>query len=665
VASEEINYRRFFDINELAAVRMEDPDVFEEAHRLVFRLLQERAITGLRIDHVDGLYDPGDYLRRLQGRVRALGVGDGDRPLFIVVEKILAPDEPLPDAWAIDGTTGYEFANAVNGLLVQQANVRAFDEVYTRFTGDRTTFADLAYQKKKLIMQVSMAGELNVLAHRLNLFSERNRHYRDFTLNILVHAIREIIACFPVYRTYVTAGSEPVSPRDALYIDRAVEEAKRRNPATAGQVFDFVRDVLLKRADYIPGQEREEYLRFVTRFQQTTSPVTAKGIEDTAFYAYNRLVSLNEVGGEPARFGVSADELHAWLAERQQHWPSSLSATSTHDTKRSEDVRARISVLSEIPGAWRLALGRWSRANKRHHTPVRGHAAPDRNEEYLLYQTLLGAWPFEALQGDPREEFVQRICEYMTKALREAKRHSSWLNSNPAWEEAVGHFVRQALHPVRGARFLEDFRPFAAKIARWGIWNSLAQTLIKTTAPGVPDFYQGTEVWNLSLVDPDNRRPVDYAHRQALLSQLPRVDNGGVANVDDLVAASADGRIKLYVTATALRARRADPDLHLRGDYVGLAVTGQRAAHVFAFARVFEGRVAITIVPRLPATLLPDSAASPVGPHVWRDTRVVLPEGIAEQAWTNVFTGEMVVGEGHLAVAEVLQRFPVALLRAG
>src|SRR5215217_6141787 len=546
VASEEINYRRFFDINELAAVRMEDPDVFEEAHRLVFQLLQERAVTGLRIDHVDGLYDPADYLRRLQARVRELGVGDGDRPLYIVVEKILGADEPLPDAWPVDGTTGYEFANAVNGLFVQHSNARAFDEIYARFTGDRTTFADIAYQKKKLIMQVSMAGEMNVLAHRLNLFSERNRHYRDFTLNILVHAIREIIACFPVYRTYVTAGFDPVSPRDTLYIDRAVDEAKRRNPASAGQVFDFVRDVLLKRADYIPEQERDEYLRFVTRFQQTTSPVTAKGIEDTAFYVYNRLVSLNEVGGEPARFGVSPADMHAWLATRRQNWPSALSATSTHDTKRSEDVRARISVLSEMPVAWRLGLGRWSRLNKRHHTTVNAHAAPDRNEEYLLYQTLIGAWPFDAFQGNPGEEFVERICEYMIKALREAKRHSSWLNPNPAWEEAVGNFVRQVLHPVRAARFLEEFRPFAARVAQCGIWNSLAQTLIKITAPGVPDFYQGTEVWDLSLVDPDNRRPVDYAHRRSLLERLPCRDDAGAPPIEDLVSSRADGRIKLH-----------------------------------------------------------------------------------------------------------------------
>jgi (1->4)-alpha-D-glucan 1-alpha-D-glucosylmutase len=661
VASEEINYRRFFDINELAAVRMDDPDVFEEAHRLVFRLLEERAITGLRIDHVDGLYDPGDYLRRLQARARDLGVGEGDHPLFIVVEKILAPDEPLPDTWPVDGTTGYEFANAVNGLLVQQAHARAFDEIYARFTGDRATFADLAYQKKKLIMQVSMAGEMNVLAHRLNLFSERNRHYRDFTLNILVHAIREIIACFPVYRTYVTAGSQPVSPRDALYIDRAVEEAKRRNPATARQVFDFVRDVLLKRADYIPEEERDEYMRFVTRFQQTTSPVTAKGIEDTAFYVYNRLVSLNDVGGEPARFGVSPGDLHRWFAERQRQWPSTLSPTSTHDTKRSEDVRARISVLSEIPAAWRVALGRWSRLNKRHHTTVNGHAAPDRNEEYLLYQTLLGAWPFEASARDPAEEFIGRICDYMTKALREAKRHSSWLNPNPAWEEAMGHFVRQLLHPVRGARFLEDFRPLAAQVARSGMWNSLAQTLIKIAAPGVPDFYQGTELWDLSLVDPDNRRPVDFARRQALLKQAPGPD-ADPSRIDELVSSASDGRIKLYVTANALRARRSDAELYLHGSYVPLAVTGTRAAHVFAFARTLDGRTAVVIVPRLTATLLPHGAAAPVGREVWADTRVALPQGA--RTWSNAFTNEKAGGASHLDVAQALARFPVALLRA-
>ena len=477
-----------------------------------------------------------------------------------------------------------------------------------------------------------MAGEMNVLAHRLNLFSERNRHYRDFTLNILVHAIREIIACFPVYRTYVTAGAEAVSPRDAWYIDRAVDEAKRRNPATAAQVFDFVRDVLLKRADYIPERERDEYLRFVTRFQQTTSPVTAKGIEDTAFYVYNRLVSLNEVGGEPAHFGVSPAICTAGSQSDSRRWPSALSTTSTHDTKRSEDVRARISVLSEIPGAWKAALARWSRFNKRHHTTVRGHAAPDRNEEYLLYQTLLGAWPLQRSEAIRARSSSRRICEYMIKALREAKRHSSWLNPNPAWEEAVGHFVRQLLHPVRGARFLEDFRPLAARVAQSGMWNSLSQTLIKVTAPGVPDFYQGTEVWNLSLVDPDNRRPVDFARLQSLLAQLPILDDGmrgmrleadQASPVDDLLTAR-DGWTHQAVRQRHCAARpAADPDLYLHGDYLPLGVTGARAAHVFAFARATRAARPSSIVPRLTAMLVQDPGTPPRRPrgcgptHAW------------------------------------------------
>jgi (1->4)-alpha-D-glucan 1-alpha-D-glucosylmutase len=673
VASEEINYRRFFDINELAAVRMEDPDVFNEAHHLVFQLLRERAITGLRIDHVDGLYDPGDYLRRLQARARELGLGTSDRPLYIVVEKILGPDEPLPDGWPMDGTTGYEFANAVNGLFVHQAHARAFDEIYGRFTTERTPFADIAYRKKKLIMQVSMAGEINVLAHRLNLFSERNRHYRDFTLNSLVHAIREIIACFPVYRTYISPGPEPPSGRDEYYILRAVEEAKRRNPATAGHVFDFIRDLLLKRADYIPESERDEYLRFVTRFQQTTSPVTAKGIEDTAFYCYNRLVSLNEVGGEPARFGLSPDELHRWLADRRREWPSALSTTSTHDTKRSEDVRARISVLSEIPGAWRLALGRWARWNRRHHTTVSEQHAPDRNEEYLLYQTLLGAWPLEMLDGAADETFVTRICEYMTKALREAKRHSSWTNPNRAWEEAARHFVRQVLNPTRSGRFLDDLRPLAVRVAQSGMWNSLAQTLIKITAPGVPDFYQGTEIWDFSLVDPDNRRPVDYGRRQSLLDRihglLDAIESGQQRSgqaLDELVRSRADGRIKMYVTSVALRARRNDPDLYLRGDYVALPVTGTRAAHVFAFGRALGGRALVTIVPRLTATLLPDPAAAPIGRELWADTTVYLPRWLDRPAWRAHLTGDSLVASGGaVRVGEALERFPVALLTAG
>ena len=667
VASEEINYRRFFDINELAAVRMEDPEVFDESHRLVFRLVDEGAVTGLRIDHVDGLYDPGDYLRCLQLRAGA-GRGDaGDRPLFIVVEKILAPGEPLPAGWPVEGTTGYEFVNEVNGLFVDRRHAKAFDELYGRFTGDQTPFEDLAYRCKKLIMQIGMASEIQVLAHRLNLFSERNRHYRDFTLYSLVHAIREIIACFPVYRTYVGGGAQQVSDRDRTYIDQAVNEAKRRNPGTTGHVFDFIRDLLLKRADYIPEEDRDAYLFFVTRFQQTTSPVTAKGIEDTAFYQYNRLVSLNEVGGEPARFGVGPEDVHRWMEERQRTWSTALSTTSTHDTKRSEDVRARIDVLSEIPGEWRTAINRWARLNKRHRGTVDGRAAPDRNEEYLLYQTLVGAWPLDALDEWPDEAFTGRIAAYMVKTLREAKRHSSWLNPNTAWEEAVTGFVRQLLDPQISPAFLQDLRGFVARVAHCGMWNGLAQTLVKMTAPGVPDFYQGTEIWNFSLVDPDNRRPVDYERRRSLLDTLPDLGQPvDPTHLAEMLDARTDGRIKLLLIARALHLRRQAPDLFRDGDYVPLRASGARAPHVFAFARARAGEAIVTVVPRLTASLVPEPAAAPLGQAVWDDTVLALPPSLAAATWTNAITGESIHvtdTSGMLPMARVLERFPVAVLR--
>jgi (1->4)-alpha-D-glucan 1-alpha-D-glucosylmutase len=643
---------------------MEDPVVFEETHELIFRLLRDRAVRGLRIDHVDGLYDPADYLRRLQAHAREAGLEGADRPLFLVVEKILAAGEPLPSEWPVDGTTGYEFAAMVNGLFVEAGHERAMDALYRRFTKEHTAFADLAYTMKKLIMTINMASEINLLAHQLNEFSERNRHYRDFTLNSLVQAIREIIACFPVYRTYVPGGSARVGERDRVYIERAVDEAARRNPTMTLLVFDFIRDLLLKRADYIPEEQRGDYLRFVARFQQITSPVTAKGIEDTALYRYNRLVSLNEVGSDPSRFGAPPAAVHDWMAERQRAHPTGLSATSTHDTKRSEDVRARIDVLSEIPAVWRAAVGRWSRINRRHHRTVDGVLAPDRNEEYLLYQTLVGAWPLEAIAGLPSAAFVDRIVAYMTKALREAKRHSSWLNPRHAWEEAVTAFVRGVLDAHRGAAFLADLHQLLPRVVHAGLWNSLAQTVIKIAAPGVPDFYQGTELWNFSLVDPDNRGPVDYERRRRLLEQ---VQSAG-ADLDpdrarDLLDARFDGRLKLHVIAAGLRFRRAHDVLFRTGDYVPLDVTGARAAHVFAFARVHGRDAVIAVTPRLTTTLVPEPSAPPIG-DVWGDTCVNLTGALGERQWANALTCESVAADGsaRLAISDVLGRLPVAVL---
>ena len=666
VAAEEINYRRFFDINELAAIRVEDADVFDRVHAFPFDLLARGLVDGLRIDHVDGLYDPGGYLERVQSRAREVrpDLYSVERPVYLVVEKILGFDEELP-RWPVAGTTGYDFLVSLNGLFVDGGNETAMNAVYESFTRMRTPLREIVYRGKQLVLRVSMASELNVLAHGLNRFSERNRHCRDFTLNSLSYAIREIVACFPVYRTYVT-DREPVSARDREFIEYAVSEAKRRNPTRAPLVFDFVRDLLLKHADYIPEHERDEHLRFVAKFQQVTSPVTAKGIEDTALYVYHRLGSLNEVGSEPDRFGVAPATLHTRLAERAARWPHGLSASSTHDTKRSEDVRARLNVLSEIPGAWKQATTRWARANRRGRSVVDGQSYPSRNEEYLLYQTLVGTWPMHAMTDADEHEYRDRIVAYMHKAMREAKVYTSWLNRSPRHEDAMARFVLSSL-ATDHAGFRNDFLEFQRRIAQFGIYNSLAQLAVKIGAPGVPDFYQGTELWDFSLVDPDNRRPVDYQRRRTLLAELHRAaaaDRPALAS--SLLAQSRDDRLKLYATSTLLQFRRRHHQLFEQGAYEPVAAGGARAGHVFAFSRANENQRILVVVPRLVASLLADTDIPPVGERVWDDTSLVLPPG-GPSAYRQIFTGRCLPvrrdGQGAaLAMADVLRDFPIALL---
>ena len=648
VASEEINYRRFFDVNQLAALRMEDPAVFDEVHRFVFELVNRGAATGLRVDHVDGLYAPGDYLRRLQ------------QGLYIVVEKILGAGEQLPGDWPVHGTTGYEFASVVNNLFVDSRSERALDDVYTRFLRERRgrqPFAELAYRCKKQMLHETMSGDINSLGHQLNRFSERNRHYRDFTLYSLISTLKEIIACFPVYRTYVT-GDEPVSAHDRRYIIEAVRGAKRRAHGVTSVVFDFVERLLLKQIPLTTADEHGDSERFIGKFQQITSPVAAKGIEDTAFYNYNRLLSLNEVGSDPTRFGLAPEAVHAWMEDRQRRWPSGLSATSTHDTKRGEDVRARLNVISEIPGAWKAAIGKWRTINRRHKREVCGESAPDRNEEYLLYQTLVGMWPFNARLDAVRD----RVRTYMTKALREAKVHTSWLSPKEDYESAVLAFVDAILDERHGHPFLQSFLPFQARVAELGIYNSLAQLLIKVTAPGVPDFYQGTELWDLNLVDPDNRRPVDFEHRRRLLAGLPPCA-GRDASGAELLEHRADGRIKMFATTRALHVRAGMRDVFERGEYVPLRTSGERRDCLFAFARRNGDSLAITCVPRLVASLVPDASGPPLGAAVWSDTRIELPDDFGPRAYRDAFTGATIDPTGGtLAAASVFERFPIALL---
>jgi (1->4)-alpha-D-glucan 1-alpha-D-glucosylmutase len=655
VAGEEINYRRFFDINELAAIRMEDPEVFAETHRLVFRLVADGTVTGLRVDHPDGLYAPAEYFRRLQqGCARALG-REGGEDFYVVAEKILAPGEPLPQGWAMAGTTGYEFLNLLNGIFVDRTQARALEQIYARTIRVRPPFADIVYTCKRLIMETSMASEINMLGHRLDRISEKHRASRDFTLGSLTTALREIIAAFPVYRTYVGDGPDT---RDRDYIARAVAQAKRRTPTMAESVYDWIQDVLtLRPPESATEADRQERLDFVRRFQQITGPVTAKGYEDTVLYRFNRLVSLNEVGSDPSRFGTSLAEFHAENVARQRRSPHALSATATHDTKRGEDVRARISVLSEIPGEWRARLAAWQRLNRKHHTMVDGAPVPGTNTAYFIYQTLIGAWPID----------VARLRDYMVKAVREAKVHTSWTNPNARYDEALVKFVEAILDPERSAPFLEDLVLFQARVAHFGVLNSLGQTLVKLTAPGVPDFYQGSELWDLSLVDPDNRRPVDWAVRRRLLDDLlaeiaSAPDRAVVAR--ELMKSTADGRVKLFVIHGGLAFRRAHRALFETGAYRPLEAHGAWAEHVCAFARTGGDEAAVTIIPRLLARRGVD--ALPLGPEYWADTWLELPRELAGR-FTSAFTGERVptVPAGDAAalrLADVLTAFPVALL---
>jgi (1->4)-alpha-D-glucan 1-alpha-D-glucosylmutase len=679
VASEEINYRRFFDVNQLAALRMEDPAVFDEVHRFALELVHRGAATGLRVDHVDGLYAPGEYLRRLQEQSR--NDTNSTSPVYIVVEKILGAGEQLSHEWPVAGTTGYEFASVVNNLFVDRRNARALEEVSTRFSRDRRgrlSFADLVYRSKKQVMHETMSGDINSLGHQLNRFSERNRHFRDFTLYSLISTMKEIIACFPVYRTYVTEH-EPVSEHDRRYIAEAIRGAKRRAPGVTSLVFDFIERLLLKQTAASTPEACADRARFIGKFQQITSPVAAKGIEDCALYVYNRLLSLNEVGADPTCFGLDPSAVHAWFAERQRQWPYALSATSTHDTKRGEDVRARINVLSEIPEAWKAAALRWRTVNRRFKTDVGGALAPDPDEEYLLYQTLVGAWPFNPAaptspgssqpqsNDDLPASFADRICAYMTKALREAKVHTTWLSPDEEYEQAVHRFVMAILDSRRAALFWEAFVPFQRRVAELGIYNGLAQLLIKITAPGIPDFYQGTELWDLNLVDPDNRRPVDYSRRREILETLTcpgQHDNGAVAA--ELLARRADGRIKMFVTARALAARGRLREA-FQGEYLPLRPAGARADSLFAFARRGGSEYTVTCVPRLLAPMIADNGAPPLG-DIWLDTRVALPPD-APSSLRNVFTGVTVKpAPGHggatLAAATLFADLPVALLTA-
>ncbi|MBI2834775.1 MAG: malto-oligosyltrehalose synthase [Acidobacteria bacterium] len=669
-AADEINYRRFFDINELVALRMEVPAVFEATHGLLKRLLSDGRVTGIRVDHPDGLLDPAAYFERLQQLT--------DRPLYVVVEKILSPGESLSQDWPIAGTTGYGFLNGVPGLFVDPRHVRAMRRLYTRITGRQESFEEVAYQSRRTIMLTAMASELNVLAHALNRLSEQDRCSRDFTLNNCRTVLREVVACFPVYRTYVSRRG--ASEFDRAIITTAIADARRRNPLLEASIFDFLRDILLQPA-LADASEKDpvasDRLRFAMKVQQFTAPVQAKGVEDTAFYRYHVLVSANDVGGHPGRLSVQVLDFHEMNRQRLEHWPLELIATSTHDTKRGEDARARIAVLSEMPDAWSKAVGTWMRINGPNRVKLRGAWAPDRNDEYLLYQIVIGAWPAEDPQLPVPDrapaDVADRIVAYMQKAAREAKVHTSWTEENPEYLSALVRFIKETLTGRTARRFLASFAPFQRRVARIGMVNSLAQLVLKLASPGVPDFYQGSELWDLSLVDPDNRRPVDFSARQQFLAALrPVVDQIKQGNtvereVRDLLTHWGDGRIKLLVTTCGLRFRRQHSALMLDGAYTPLEVEGMHGDHVVAFARHDDSGTLLAVAPRLVVPLVDEGQSLPLGP-AWGSSRIVLPAAARATRYRHVITGEWCEAAGsdhsHLPMATALCNCPVALLWA-
>ena len=658
VAAEEINYRRFFDVNDLAAIRVELPKVFDTVHHLLLELVSTGAVTGLRIDHPDGLYLPREYFVKLQQRsAKAQGIGlPGDgRAIYMVAEKILTGSETLRKDWPVHGTTGYDFANLVTQLLVESSAETAITKMFHRFVGHSVPFGHLLYAKKLLVMKLALANDVDVLGNLLDRLSERNRWYRDFTLEALSRAVRETIACFPVYRTYVEPG-QPVSEEDRQIVERAIAAAKRRNPAMEDSIFKFLRDVLLLRSPQdLDAHGRAAHAQFVLKFQQTTGPVMAKGLEDTLFYIYNRLPALNEVGGEPQQFGLGVEVFHERNLQQQRDWPATLIATSTHDTKRSEDVRARMVAISEIPELWRRSLQRWGTANHRWKRMVNDLEAPDANEEYLFYQTLLGTWPMQA-NGDPEPaptaDYIERIQAYMAKALKEAKINTSWIQPNEEWDAAMHDFVARILDSSPRNKFLPIFLPAAKEIGRLGTINSLTQTLLKLTSPGVPDIYQGTEIWDYSLVDPDNRRPVDYDLRRQMLKSLSTATPG------ELMQTWPNGRIKLFLINQILRFRRGHADLFARGEYLPLHASGTFAECCISFIRRLDDDWIAVIAPRLSSRI----GFPPIG-EAWQDTAIQLPETFSVKDAHDLFTCQPIRhDERQVAVRDVFSVLPFAVI---
>jgi len=656
VSSDEINYRRFFDINTLGGLRVERIDLFNETHRRLLRLVEDGRIDGLRVDHIDGLLDPLQYTRRLQG-----AAGRPGEPCYIVVEKILAPHEQLPSEWPVAGTTGYDSLNLIGAALTDPEGERLLGTFYRRFSGVRESFEDILWHSKREILRNSLASEVSVLASAVYRLSSSRWRSRDFTLNAIREALENLIAAFPVYRSYVDR-EQPAGASDRRHIDWALGVAKRRAGPVETSVYDFIAGVL---TGDLAGQgspyPRDEVLSLAMRFQQLSGPAMAKGLEDTSFYRYLRLLSHNEVGGDPRRFSLGVQGFHHANQQRLEHFPHAMLSASTHDTKRGEDARARIACLAEIPAQWAKQVLHWARMNRRLRVRIGDADAPERNHEYYFYQSLLGCWPLDLdlYHESALADLAGRVEAAMVKAVREGKQRSSWVHQDAEYESALARFVRAALDPQRSRMFLDDFAGFALRLAESGMRVSLSQTLLRLTMPGVPDIYRGAELWDLSMVDPDNRRPVDYVQYRERLAEIQELvpgDSGSVEAASQLMRGWSDGGVKLHLIRTALGLRRRQPALFAQGDYLPIEAQGHFADQVLAFGRRRPDQAAITVAPRFWNRLIDANG------HVdWQDTVLPLPQG----RWRNLLDGASIdSADGPAPLQTLTRHFPVALLVA-
>jgi len=645
VGNEELNYRRFFTVNDLISMRVEDQNVFDHTHQLVLELVKDGKVRGLRVDHIDGLYDPAQYLNRLREQVP---------DAYLLVEKILEENEELPLSWPIQGTTGYDYMNKVNNLFCRQSSQSEFDAVYYAFVGRATAYESLIDENKRMIIGKHLAGDIDNLAHLLKQLSVRHRYASDFTMYGLKRALVEVLALLPIYRTYISREGSRKADQECM--KQLLARAKEKTPNSANELAFMEKFLLLDFDDSLTDEDKGLWLDFLMRLQQYTGPLMAKGVEDTVMYVYNRLISLNEVGSNPGSFGISVDDFHTFNQDRCTQWPHAMNATATHDTKRGEDARARINVLSELPREWEEQLKKWHQMNEPLKTCVEGLDAPDRNDEYFFYQTLLGTFPFTKADYP---QFVERIKEYLIKAIREAKVHTEWLRPDIDYENACIEFADRVLKDTEDNAFLEAFRPFQQKIQHYGICNSLSQTLLKLASPGVPDLYQGAELWDLSMVDPDNRRPVDFAKRLEFLKKMKSRKNT-LKLIEELLKAPEDGRLKLFLIHRVLQARRNYAELFQRGGYQKLTILGSMKDHVVAFARDLGDVRAIAITPRF-LTPVVKEGEYPMGEQVWQETRILQPPG-SSSVWLDAITGQEVQGNDTLWLKEILSHFPVALL---